>query len=184
MEVVYYILLLLITLGVLVFSVVFTGMVFSSMITYWRTGIPFVPSKLVGLEEVLRKYNIGKGDRVIDMGSGDGRVLLFIAQVTGAHVSGWELSRWLCLVTKLKAKYKKVSVRVNQGNFMNADISQATVIYTYLYPFIMERIASKLLTESAPGTLLISRDFRFPDSIQPLEVIPTGSRSELYLYRV
>ncbi len=128
------------------------------------SGAPYVPSNKRAAEAMIRLSKLKKDTRVIDLGSGDGRLLLLAAK-QGALAQGFEINPYLVLLTRLRALFGhyKGSVKVSWGNLWNAPISDADVVFVYLLPWRMEELAAKLTKELKTGTLVISNSFIFPN---------------------
>jgi len=122
--------------------------------------VPYVPTPYVVIEEMLRLASIRPDDFLIDLGSGDGRVLITAAQRYGARGLGVDLDEELVAMSQYSAAEAGITDRVqflNQDLFQ-IDLSPATVITMYLVPRVMMRLQDKLYALK-PGTRLISHDF-------------------------
>lgn len=131
---------------------------------YWQFDVPFVPTPYVVIEEMLRLAGVTAQDVVMDLGSGDGRVLITAAKKFGARGTGVDLDGDLVAESIEAAAAAGVSDRVTflQQDLFKTDISQATVITMYLLPGVMMRLRPALLNLK-PGTRLVSHDFRLED---------------------
>ena len=123
--------------------------------------IPFVPTPHVVIDEMMRLANVSAQDYVIDLGSGDGRVLIAAAKYFGARGTGVELDGELVEQSEMAAKEAGVSARVRflHQDLFKTDLRSATVITMYLLPNVMMRLRPVLLALK-PGTRLVSHDFR------------------------
>lgn len=132
--------------------------------THWQFDVPFVPTPHVVIEEMLRLAKVTPQDFVMDLGSGDGRVLITAAQKFGARGIGVDLDGELVAESIESAKLAGVSDRVQflQQDLFKTDLGEATVITMYLLPGVMARLQPRLL-ELKPGTRLVSHDFRLGD---------------------
>jgi len=126
--------------------------------------VPFVPTPYVVIEEMLRLARVTAQDFVMDLGSGDGRVLITAAQKFGARGLGVDLDAELVAESLESAKAAGVADRVQflQQDLFKTDLQQATVITMYLLPGVMLRLRPVLLGLK-PGTRLVSHDFRMAD---------------------
>ena len=136
---------------------------FFFLVLSFYTGAPYVPSKSKTARRMTELAHITKGTRVIDLGSGDGK-LLFLAASQGADATGYEINPFLVLFTNIKALCSPYRTRVRAiwKNFWHADLSKADVILLYLIPWKMNQLEDKLLKETKPGTKIISNSFIFP----------------------
>lgn len=131
---------------------------------HWQFDVPFVPTPYVVIEEMLRLAGVTAQDFVMDLGSGDGRVLITAAKKFGARGIGVDLDGELVAESIEAAAAAGVTDRVKflQQDLFKTDISQATVITMYLLPGVMMRLRPALLNLK-PGTRLVSHDFRLED---------------------
>jgi hypothetical protein len=126
--------------------------------------VPFVPTPQVVVDEMLRAAGVGPADFVMDLGSGDGRVVITAARKYGARGIGVDLDAELVAQSEENARAAGVADRVrflNQDLF-KTDITQADVITLYLVPSVMMRLRPQLLALK-PGTRLVSHDFTLGD---------------------
>ena len=126
--------------------------------------VPFVPTPQVTVDEMLRLAGVGPDDFVIDLGSGDGRIVITAAKKFGARGLGVDIDWRLVGQAEENARLAGVADRakfVEQDLFLT-DLGQATVITTYLLPFVMLKLRPRLLALK-PGTRIVSHDFDFGD---------------------
>lgn len=122
----------------------------------------YVPTPPEVVERMLQIAQVGPGDRVIDLGSGDGRIAIAAVRDFGADEAlGIDIDPERIAESRTNARaagvYDKVTFR--QGDLFETDISDATVITMYLLSSINERLKPKLLSELKPGTRVVSHDF-------------------------
>ena len=128
------------------------------------TDVPFVPTPYVVIEEMLRLAAVTPRDFVMDLGSGDGRVLITAAKKFGARGMGVDLDEDLVAQSIESAAAAGVADRVKflQQDLFKTDLGPATVITMYLLPGVMMRLRPQLL-DLKPGTRLVSHDFLLGD---------------------
>lgn len=126
--------------------------------------VPFVPTPPVVVDEMLRLAGVTSQDYVMDLGSGDGRVLITAAAKFGARGQGVELDADLVAQSRESAVEAGVAERVSflQQDLFKTDFSKATVITLYLQPVVMAKL-HPMLQNLRPGTRLVSHDFRLGD---------------------
>jgi SAM-dependent methyltransferase len=122
---------------------------------------PYVPSPQSVVADMLRYADVGANDFVIDLGSGDGRIVLTAAKVFGARGFGVEIKDELVKRSNEAAKKEGVADRVKfmKQDLFKTDISQATVITMYLLPDTVQLLKDKFLSELKPGTRIVSHDY-------------------------
>lgn len=126
--------------------------------------VPFVPTPQVTVDEMLRMAGVGPGDFVLDLGSGDGRIVITAAKKFGARGLGVDLDHHLVIQSEESARQAGVEDRAKfiQQDIFKTDLSQATVITMYLLPVIVRRLRPGLLALK-PGTRIVSHDFDMED---------------------
>ncbi len=128
-----------------------------------RSGGPFVPTPPMVVEAMLKLANVGPHDHVVDLGSGDGRIVLAAAKRYKASGTGIEIDDELVEQSNAAAKKQGVADRVRfmRQDVREADLSRATVLTLYLLPGMMTTLRNKLLAELRPGSRVVSHDFHF-----------------------
>ena len=128
-----------------------------------RSGGPYVPTPQAVVDAMLELAGVGPRDYVIDLGSGDGRIVLTGATRYKASGMGVDIDPELVDLANGSARKLGVSerVRFEQRDVLAADVSRATVITLYLLPGMMVNLQAKLLAELRPGTRIVSHDFIF-----------------------
>jgi phospholipid N-methyltransferase len=130
-----------------------------------RTGGPYVPTPKVVVDQMLRFARVGPTDYVMDLGSGDGVIVLTAAQQMKASGLGLEIDPALVKLANNEAKKLGVSDRANfmVMDVFKADLSRATVVTLYLLPGMMMNLRSKIFEELRAGARVVSHDYHFGD---------------------
>jgi len=157
---------------------------------------PYVPTPTAIVDRMLTLAGVGPSDYVVDLGSGDGR--LVITAVNRYHAlggRGYEIDSALARFARDNAAKAGVADRVRffEQDLFAADVSAATVVTLYLIPGMLGRVEEKLGKELRPGTRVVSHDYPLP-SWRPIQVVTFESdekvpisgttHSQLLLYRV
>jgi SAM-dependent methyltransferase len=126
--------------------------------------VPYVPTPYDVVESMLKVTNVGPGDYVIDLGSGDGRIVIAAAE-RGAVGHGIDLNPVRVSEANNNARKAGVEDRVVflEGDLFEADISRATVITMYLLSSVNLKLRPVLLKELRPGTRIVSHSFSMGD---------------------
>ncbi len=127
--------------------------------------MPYVPTPYVVVEEMLRLAEVGPDDFVIDLGSGDGRILIDAARKFGARGVGVDLDPERIAESVDNAQAAGVSERVAflREDLFKFDIARASVVTMYLLPTVNRKLRPRLLSELKPGTRIVSHDFDLDD---------------------
>ena len=132
---------------------------------------PWIPSTKEVIVEALKIANVGSSDKLYDLGAGDGRVTIIAARDFGAKCVAVEIDERLCGVIYSSAKYYGLldKIEILCRDFLTVNISDATVVYMYLYKSINEMLADKLEKELGIGARIITVDFPIP-GWQPIKI--------------
>jgi len=122
---------------------------------------PYVPSPSSVVADMLTLAEVGPKDFVIDLGSGDGRIVLTAAKVFGARGFGVDIDAKLVKEANESARAQGVADRANFTiqDLFKTDIRKATVLTMYLLPNTVNMLKDKLLGELNPGTRILSHDY-------------------------
>lgn len=137
-------------------------------------GAPYLPTLTSEVTTALELAELKAGDHLLELGCGDGRVVLAAAK-RGLKVTGYELNPLLALVTWLRTRRYHKQVRVVWGNFWNRPWPEAQVIFVFLLPRYMARLDAKISAATKPVKLL-SFAFEIPDRK------PVRRKAGVYLY--
>lgn len=141
---------------------------------WWRT------NKKVA-RAACRLANVSNKDIVYELGSGDGEFILTAAKEFSAKKAiGIEIDYTRFLISKLKMKSSKLkNVEFIRRDFKKVNLSDATVVYFYLVPKVIQRILPKLKKELKPGTRIISLRY---EAQLPLK--REDKKNQLFLYKI
>jgi protein-L-isoaspartate O-methyltransferase len=160
------------------------------------TGVraPFITTPESVVERMLELAGTRPTDTVIDLGSGDGRIVIAAAKKFGARGVGIELSPGLVEESRRNAQAANVAGRVSfvQGDVLAADISGASVVTLYLLPGLIDKLQPRFISELRPGTRIVAHAFGMagwkPDRTETLRIKQPhpgqGPESKLYLWVV
>jgi SAM-dependent methyltransferase len=159
-----------------------------------RNVSPYAATPDSVVQAMLAMAGVGPRDYVIDLGSGDGR-LVIAAAARGARGLGVDIDAGLVEIARREAYHARVTERAQflERDIFETDVSEASVVTIYLLPSIMGRIAQKLATELKPGARVVTHDFPLPgwrvDRVQAFDVpekrdYTFNERATIYLYTV
>ena len=130
-----------------------------------KDGGPYVPTPQKVVDAMLDLAGVRANDFVIDLGSGDGRIVLTAATRNQARGMGVDIDQELVDRANDTARRLALTDRVRfmKQDVHAADLSQATVLTLYLLPGMMTSLRPKILKELRPGARIVSHDFDFGD---------------------
>lgn len=122
--------------------------------------VPYVPTPESVVEKMLDMAQVGPGDYVIDLGSGDGRIVIAAAK-RGAYGHGIDLDPRRLREARENAVKAGVEDKVIfiEGNIFKTDFSRASVVTMYLLNSVNIQLRPHLLEKLKPGSRLVSHDF-------------------------
>jgi hypothetical protein len=140
---------------------IFTGFAQAADVEPTKNAGPYVPSPQSVVSDMLRYAEVGPDDFLIDLGSGDGRIVLTAAKLFGARGFGVEIKENLVKRANEAAHKEGLADRVKfvKQDLFKTDISKATVITMYLLPDTVNLLKDKFLAELRPGTRIVSHDY-------------------------
>lgn len=147
-------------------------------------GAMFHPTASVRIKTVLDVVPMSKDEFFVDLGCGDGRVLVGAAKRYGVCALGYEVNPLAYALAKVKTIGNK-KVKVKFGNFWQKNLGDADVVFCYLFPDVMGKLAEKLSQELRPGTRVISCNFPLPGWKEEQVLYPPSARhgDPIYVYR-
>ncbi len=153
--------------------------------------VPYVPTPQSVVDRMLQIAKVGPADYLIDLGSGDGRIVVTAARKFGARGFGVDINPTRISEANENAVKAGVTDKVsfNQSDLFKTDLSPASVITMYLLPRVNVELRPKLL-DLKPGTRIVSHDFSMEDwkPDQHLQVDApdkyggSGGRSDIYFW--
>ncbi len=145
-------------------------------------GAAYSPSSMRVVRKMLDMAQVSNNDRVYDLGSGDGRIVIEAAQRYQARGVGVEADplrvMWSWLrITRLGLKPQ---VKIIWGNLFHQDISRATVVVLFLWGRTNDKLKDKLQQELEPGTRIVSYVWKF----KGWDPVKVDRKDRIYLYIV
>jgi len=122
---------------------------------------------------------------LVDLGCGDGRVLREAQKRYGVQTIGYEINPLAYLKARLFS-FGPNKIKIRRENFWEADLSRADVVFCYLYPDVMQKMADKLKFGLKPGAVVVSSNFSLP-GFMPRKVLRLKSsfhNDPIYVYQI
>lgn len=151
---------------------------------FWPPDSPWAPwwrtNKKVA-RAMCRLAKISKKDIVYDLGCGDGTALSIAAKEFGVKGVGVEIDplRYLFSTIRFKINGLNKQVKIIKENFHNVNISQASIVFVYLVPRVLDKLKPKFLKELRPGTIIISYRYKID-----LSLLIYDEKNDVYLYKI
>lgn len=143
---------------------------------------------------MLRLAGTGPQDTVLDLGSGDGRIVIAAAKKFGARGIGVDIDAKLVELSRANAQRDGVAERTvfEVRDALKTDLSRASVVTVYLLPFLIDQLQPKFLDELRPGARIVTHAFGMkgwkPDRSEKVRLAKRhesqGDESEIHLWVV
>lgn len=156
--------------------------------------VPYIQTPSNVVDAMLSIANVGATDYVVDLGSGDGRIVIAAAKRYRARGLGIDYDPTLIAESRANAARAGVSDRVDflQKDIFVADFRGATVVTMYLLPEVNLEIRPRVLFELRPGTRVVSHDWDMGDwepdrrlvVAAPEKIVGLRKESTIYLWVV
>ncbi len=148
--------------------------------------VPFVPSKKRVIDRVLELAKLKDGEKVYDLGCGDGRFLIEAEKKAKIIAQGFEAAPIPFLLAYFQKWINSAKFHISLKNFFKVNLSDADVIFCYLGPETMAELAGKLTRECHKGTRIYSNTFHI-EGLNPKRVWaknPEKKMPTIYLYEI
>ncbi|MSU45056.1 MAG: class I SAM-dependent methyltransferase [Candidatus Zambryskibacteria bacterium] len=174
----------------IILSVVFILFVLAQFIAVFTTHAPFVPVPKEIEKEIVSNLNLNNDSVLFDLGCGDARILTEASlEYPMIKAVGVEIAFLPFLLAKFKTRsYKNITIK--REDIFRTDLKDATHVFLYLYPKVINRLIHNIKAQCKPGTTIVSCDFEL-DNYKPSKVIdlqninPNSKRGKkLFIYTV
>lgn len=144
---------------------------------FLEPGAVYYPSTNNSVKDMLKISKLTPEDTLIDLGSGDGRILIAAARL-GARAIGYEINPFLVIRSRRLIKQLKLDkfASVKWKSFWKADFNEATIITVYLFPHLMKRLQTQFRKKLRHPLRVICNDYPFPN------LTPTLISKKIYLF--
>jgi protein-L-isoaspartate O-methyltransferase len=151
---------------------------------------PYYPTPETIVQKMLQLGGLKAGEKMFDLGSGDGRSIIMAAQKFHAEAVGIELDKDLC--KQSLAKIQKLGLEKNahiiNGDLLKQNYSSADLVTVYLLPESIDNKVQPLLEKQLKkGARVVAHDFEFkawtPEKVENIADDGEGRSHTLYLYR-
>ena len=150
---------------------------------------PYYPTPETIVDKMLQLGGLKAGEKVYDLGSGDGRIIIMAAQKFHADAIGIELDKDLCKLSedKIRKLHLEKNAHIVNGDLLKQNYSSADLIAVYLLPGFIDKVQPLLDQQLKKGARVVAHDFEFknwtPDKVENIADDGEGRSHTLYLYR-
>ena len=150
---------------------------------------PYYPTPETIVVKMLELGGLKAGEKMFDLGSGDGRIVIMAAKKFHADATGIEMDKDLYKQSteKIRKLGLEKTARIINGDLFKQSYSSADLLTVYLLPVSNQKVAPMLQKQLKKGTRIVSHDFEFPwqpERTVTIEDDGEGRSHTLYLYRI
>jgi 16S rRNA A1518/A1519 N6-dimethyltransferase RsmA/KsgA/DIM1 with predicted DNA glycosylase/AP lyase activity len=150
---------------------------------------PYYPTPESVVEKMLKLGGLKPGEKMFDLGSGDGRVVIMAAEKFKANAAGIEMDPDLYKQSteRIKKLGLEKTARIINGDIQKQDFTSADLLTVYLLPSSNDKIRPMLEKQLKKGARVVSHDFEFSgwtaEKVESIDDDGEGRSHTLYLYR-
>ena len=151
---------------------------------------PYYPTPETIVERMLDFGGLKAGEKMFDLGSGDGRIVIMAAQKFHAEAVGIEIDRdlWKQSVDRIRKLGLEKTARIVNGDLLQQNYSSADLVTVYLLPESIDAKVQPLLDRQLKkGARVVAHDFEFrnwtPEKVESIADDGEGRSHSIYLYR-
>ena len=150
---------------------------------------PYYPTPQIVVEKMLNLGELKAGEKMFDLGSGDGRIVIMAAQKFKADATGVEFddSLYKQSMEKIKTLGLSATARIIHGDLLKQDYSSADLLTVYLLPMSNDKVTPMLEKQLKKGARVVAHDFEFsawtPVKTVDIDDDGEGRSHRMYLYR-
>lgn len=127
-------------------------------------GAPYAASTDEKIDTMISLLDIKKGEKAVDLGSGDGKIVIALAKA-GAKAYGYEINPLYVLLSRyyIRREHVEKDVTIYWKSFWGANLSSYSVVTLFATPHIMRALSRKIQKDCKQGTRVVSNHFTFPN---------------------
>jgi tRNA1(Val) A37 N6-methylase TrmN6 len=150
---------------------------------------PYYPTPETIVEKMLEVGGLKAGEKMFDLGSGDGRIVIMAAQKFKADATGIEMDKdlWKQSMERIKSLGLQSRARIIQGDIMQQNYGSADLVTVYLLPISNDKVRPLLEKQLKKGARVIAHDFEFSgwtaEKVEHVEDDGEGRSHTIYLYK-
>ncbi len=150
---------LTLSLIILAFTTAIAIITIISLLIFGYVKVPYVRTPEQGMNKMFELANIKEGEKVYDLGCGNGQFLFKAEKDYKALATGYELSPYPFFLAKSRQFIKGYKSKIYFKNFLNQNLSDADIIFCFLMPGACKKLSLKLDNELTPKTRIVSYGF-------------------------
>jgi predicted RNA methylase len=141
-----------------------------------------VPARKHVIKKMLEMAEVRPGQKVVDLGAGDGRLVIAAAHMFKAQAIGVEIDPLRCLIanTIILLRGLRKKAHVHWGNMYKFDLADADIVTLYLWPSTNQNLTLRLADQLRPDATVVSHHFSMTNWIP----VAVDKRDRVYVYKI
>ncbi len=150
---------------------------------------PYYPTPEIIADKMLQLGGLKAGEKMFDLGSGDGRIVILAAQKFHADAVGIELNKDLAKqsIERIRKLGLEKTAHIISGDLLKQNYASADLVTVYLLPVSNDKVQPLLDRQLKKGARVVAHDFEFknwtPEKVESIDDDGEGRSHTLYLYR-
>jgi len=164
--------------------ILFTILIYLNIFYIARLKVPPLSTGGKALKKILENVDFKSKKKFYDLGSGSGKLISCVAnRFPNLECTGIEYNPVAYFFAKIRNIFSKQKVDYRRNDFFETDLGNVDIIYTYLFPGVMNRLETKFSNELKKGTLVVANSFSLK-SKEPKAVFKgkIGGLDTIYIY--
>lgn len=149
--------------------------------------VPYVPSNRSVIKKMIAAADLKDGQKIIDLGCGDARLLIEAMKEKNVQASGVEISFPVYWLAKFRLWMCGMKANITRENFFKVSLKDSDVVFCYLFPKVMEQLKEKFEKELKNGAIVVSHSFPIKEW-KPERTVQTRADKPhnflIYVYRM
>jgi protein-L-isoaspartate O-methyltransferase len=148
---------------VLIVDLFFIFLVIAFVVPFFTSGLGYAPTKASILKDMIDLAEVKPGEKAVDIGSGDGRIVIALAKA-GAEAHGYELNPVLVWISRWRIWRSGLTGKafIHQKNFWHAQYGEYSLVMMFAVKYLMKSLETKLKKDLLPGARVVTNHFGFP----------------------
>lgn len=153
---------------IIIFIIVILLVLLTFFVFPWFYGAPYDITRKKSLKNIIKLVNLKSGDKIAELGSGDGRVCIALAKSKPQSkftIHGYEINPILVWISKRRIKKLNLQnkIKIHWENFWNVNLSEFNKIIFFQFRSITKRLEEKFRMELKPKAKIISHNWKLPN---------------------
>lgn len=174
---------LILAIIVLILAILVSLFALSWLILLLKYKAPYVKTPRSAIDTILQQVAIKPDELVVDLGCGDGDVLIAIEKKYSCKTIGYEASPFPYLRAWHNVRRSKIKTKIYWRSFFKANLADTDVVFCFLIESLMPRVGVYLQSQLKPGARVICYGYPIPEWSPTQTIDVPGTTSKIHIYQ-